>query len=70
MAPDFFNYLMLKFIEQTDQDFVTKFIHYRSGYLSQFSDAKMGNAAKEKYPTYAVSGPQTTFLINYYEKDC
>lgn len=63
---DFFNYLMFKFIEQSDQDFVNKSIYYRPGYLTQFANSTKAMEAKQKYPTYAVSGTQTAFLINYY----
>ncbi len=67
---DFFTYLMFKFIEQNDRDFAHQSIYFHPGYLSQFSNSDKAMEVKKKYPTYSVSGPQTTFLINYYGRNC
>ncbi len=67
---DFFNYLMFRFIEQSDQDFVNKSIYYNPGYLTEFANSTKAMLARQKYPAYAVSGIQTSFLIDYYGSNC
>lgn len=67
---DFFNYLMFKFIEQSDQDFVNKSIYYNPAYLAEFANSKKAMQTKQKYPSYAVSGSQTAFLVDYYGNNC
>ena len=67
---DFFNYLIFQFIEQSDKDFVNKSIYYEPGYLTEFANATKAMQAKQKYPPYAVSGIQTSFLVDYYGRNC
>lgn len=67
---DFFNYLMFKFIEEQEKDFLTNSIYYHPGYLNQFSNSNLAMDAKLKFPNYAVSGSQTAFLVEYYGYNC
>lgn len=67
---DFFNYLIFQFIKSNDHDFADKSIYFESGYLIQFEQKDLVESTLKKYPTYSVSGPQTSYLINYYGTEC
>ncbi len=67
---DFFTFLMINFLKEKVPGFANNSIYYHKGYINDFTDFNRFKAVQNKYPAWLVSGPQTSFLINYYGTAC
>lgn len=67
---DFFAFLMIDFLKEKVPGFANNSIYYHKGYINDFTNFDRCKAVQKKYPAWLVSGPQTSFLINYYNTAC
>ncbi|NNE27212.1 MAG: DUF642 domain-containing protein, partial [Saprospiraceae bacterium] len=65
---DLFLAALWKFMEDRNEPFLTQSMYARKDYLTQLETTKHAHESKRRIPGYLVSGPQSTFLIDYYYK--
>ena len=65
---DFFAYKMLEFLNKNKDPLLSKSMYTSVDYLSDFDTIEKAINTKKRYPGHLVSGPQTSFLVEYYKQ--